>query len=74
MSDRTLVLLKPDAVRRKVAGEIIRRIEAKDLTIVAMDLRLLDEATLAQHYAEHVGKGLLDAARRLDPMVLRWGR
>ena len=47
MSDRTLVLLKPDAVRRKVAGEIIRRIEAKDLTIVAMDLRLLDEATLA---------------------------
>lgn len=46
MSDRTLVLLKPDAVRRKLTGEIIRRIEAKDLTIVAMDLRLLDEATL----------------------------
>ena len=57
MSDRTLVLLKPDAVQRKLTGEIIRRIEAKDLTIVAMDLRLLDEATLSQHYAEHVGKG-----------------
>ena len=57
MSDRTLVLLKPDAVRRKLTGQIIARIEAKDLTIVAMDLRQLDEATLSQHYAEHVGKG-----------------
>ena len=57
MSDRTLVLLKPDAVRRKLTGEIIRRVEAKDLTIVAMDLRQLDEDTLARHYAEHVGKG-----------------
>ena len=57
MSDRTLVLLKPDAVKRKLTGQIIARIEAKDLTIVAMDLRQLDEATLAKHYAEHVGKG-----------------
>jgi len=57
MSDRTLVLLKPDAVRRKLTGEIIRRIEAKEPSIVAMDLRQLDEATLEQHYAEHVGKG-----------------
>ena len=56
MSDRTLVLLKPDAVKRKLAGQIIARIEAKDLTIVAMDLRLLDSDTLARHYAEHVGK------------------
>jgi nucleoside-diphosphate kinase len=57
MSDRTLVLLKPDAVKRKLTGQIIARIEAKDLAIVAMDLRQLDEATLAKHYAEHVGKG-----------------
>ena len=57
MSDRTLVLLKPDAVRRKLAGQIISRIESKDLTIVAMDLRQLDGDTLARHYAEHVGKG-----------------
>ncbi len=57
MSDRTLVLLKPDAVQRKLTGQIIARIEAKDLTIVAMDLRQLDEATLSRHYAEHVGKG-----------------
>ena len=57
MSDRTLVLLKPDAVRRKLTGEINRRIEAKDLSVVAMDLRTLDEDTLSRHYAEHVGKG-----------------
>ncbi|MBI4936474.1 MAG: nucleoside-diphosphate kinase [Actinobacteria bacterium] len=57
MSDRTLVLLKPDAVKRKLTGQIIARIEAKDLTIVAMDLRQLDESVLSRHYAEHVGKG-----------------
>ncbi len=57
MSDRTLVLLKPDAVRRKLAGQIISRIESKDLTIVAMDLRHLDADTLARHYEDHVGKG-----------------
>jgi nucleoside-diphosphate kinase len=57
MSDRTLVLLKPDAVTRKLTGQIIARIEAKDLTIVAMDLRQLDEDVLSRHYAEHVGKG-----------------
>lgn len=57
MSDRTLVLLKPDAVERGLVGEIISRIERKNLKIVAMDLRLLDEAALARHYEEHVGKG-----------------
>jgi len=57
MSDRTLVLLKPDAVERKLVGEIVRRFEAKNLTIVAMELRQLDQATLAKHYEEHVGKG-----------------
>lgn len=57
MSDRTLVLLKPDAVERGLAGQIISRFEAKGLKVVAMDLRTLDEATLARHYEEHVGKG-----------------
>ncbi len=56
MSDRTLVLLKPDAVERKLAGEIIARIEAKHLDIVAMELRTLDGDLLARHYEEHVGK------------------
>jgi nucleoside-diphosphate kinase len=55
-ADRTLVLCKPDAVERKLTGEIIRRLEAKDLTIVALELRRLDEATAKQHYAEHEGK------------------
>jgi nucleoside-diphosphate kinase len=57
MSDRTLVLLKPDAVKRGLVGQILSRFEAKGLTIVAMDLRTLDSATLDRHYAEHVGKG-----------------
>ena len=57
MSDtRTLVLCKPDAVRRKLVGEIVRRIEAKQLTITAMQMRTLDEATAKRHYAEHDGK------------------
>ena len=57
MADRTLVLLKPDAVERGLVGEIVSRFERKDLRIVAMDLRQLDEDTLARHYEEHQGKG-----------------
>jgi len=56
MSDRTLVLLKPDAVERKLIGEIVGRFEAKSLSVAAMELRVLDEATLARHYEEHQGK------------------
>ena len=56
MSDRTLVLLKPDAVERKLVGEVVSRFEAKNLDIVAMDLRSLDAETLARHYEEHVDK------------------
>lgn len=57
MSNRTLVLLKPDAVERSLVGEILGRFEAKGLKIVAMQLRHLDTATLARHYEEHQGKG-----------------
>jgi nucleoside-diphosphate kinase len=56
MSDRTLVLLKPDTVERKLVGEVISRLEAKDLDIVAMDLRTLGADILARHYEEHAGK------------------
>ena len=57
MSQRTLVLLKPDATRRGLIGEIISRIERKaNWTVAAMDLRTLDTATLEKHYGEHVGK------------------
>ncbi len=60
MSDRTLVLLKPDAVERGLVGTIIGRFEAKGLRIVALDQRTLDKETLARHYEEHVGKGFYD--------------
>ncbi|MEW2633375.1 nucleoside-diphosphate kinase [Streptomyces sp. NPDC048389] len=57
MTQRTLVLLKPDAVRRGLVGEVIGRIERKaDWEIAALELRQLDRATLEQHYAEHVGR------------------
>jgi len=58
MSNRTLVLLKPDAVERNLVGEILSRfLEAKGLKIAAMELRTLDAAILARHYEEHQGKG-----------------
>ncbi|MEY9838714.1 nucleoside-diphosphate kinase [Streptacidiphilus sp. EB103A] len=57
MPQRTLVLLKPDATRRGLVGEIISRIERKaNWTFAAMELRTLDTATLEQHYGEHLGK------------------
>jgi nucleoside-diphosphate kinase len=57
MTQRTLVLLKPDAVRRGLIGEIIGRIERKaGWTITALELRHLDQGTLEQHYGEHVGR------------------
>ncbi len=54
MSQRTLVLLKPDAVRRGLVGEILGRFEAKGLTIETMELRTIDVELADQHYAEHV--------------------
>ena len=56
MTQRTLVLLKPDAVRRGLVGEIIRRIEAKGYGLVALDQRVATPELLAEHYAEHEGK------------------
>ena len=56
MSQRTLVLLKPDAVRRGLVGNILSRFEAKGLSIVARQMRRLDAAKAAEHYAEHVQK------------------
>jgi nucleoside-diphosphate kinase len=56
MSERTLVLIKPDAVSRGLVGEILARYERKGLAIVAMDLRTIDTALSDAHYAEHVDK------------------
>jgi nucleoside-diphosphate kinase len=56
MSNRTLVLCKPDSVERGLVGEIVGRLERKGLKIVALELRTLDADLAGQHYAEHVGK------------------
>jgi len=56
MTERTLVLLKPDAVRRGLVGELLTRFERKGLTIEAMRLRTVDDALADAHYAEHVTK------------------
>lgn len=56
MTDRTLVLCKPDAVERKLVGEIVARLERRGLTIVAMELRTIDPGLAGRHYGEHQGK------------------
>jgi len=56
VTERSLVLVKPDGVRRGLTGEVIRRIEAKGYTLVALELRTATRELLAQHYAEHEGK------------------
>ncbi len=60
MSDRTLVICKPDAVERGLVGEIVGRLERKGLKLVATDLRTIDSRTAARHYAEHEGKPFYD--------------
>jgi len=54
VTQRTLVLIKPDAVRRGLVGSVLSRFEAKGLSIVAMELRTIDAAQADAHYAEHV--------------------
>jgi len=56
LSERTLVLIKPDGVRRGLTGEVLARIERKGLRIVAMDLRTVGKDLAETHYAEHAAK------------------
>jgi nucleoside-diphosphate kinase len=56
MTQRTLVLIKPDAVRRGLVGQVLSRFEAKGLSIVAMEHRTIDAEQADAHYAEHVEK------------------
>ena len=56
MTERTLVLVKPDGVKRLLVGEILGRIERKGLTIAALELKDVSEDLARQHYAEHEGK------------------
>ena len=56
MTERTLVVLKPDTVRRGLVGDILSRLERKGLRTVAMEQRTIDVDMADRHYAEHVGK------------------
>ncbi len=71
-TQRTLVLLKPDSVRRGLTGEILRRYESKGLGIAAMDLRTIDGELADQHYVEHLGSDFYPPLREFvtsGPMV-----
>jgi nucleoside-diphosphate kinase len=54
------VIVKPDGVARGLVGEIIQRLESKQLRVVAADMRTIDRITAERHYAEHVGKPFYD--------------
>lgn len=56
MTERTLVLVKPDGVARGLVGEVLSRIEAKGFSIVALEMRTLTAAVAEEHYGEHRGK------------------
>ncbi|NKQ58903.1 nucleoside-diphosphate kinase [Amycolatopsis sp. K13G38] len=56
MSERTLVLVKPDGVKRGLVGEVISRIERKGLTLAALELRNVPRSVAEEHYAEHKDK------------------
>jgi nucleoside-diphosphate kinase len=58
--DRTLVICKPDAVERGLAGQIVARLEAKGLRLAAAELRTIDAETAGKHYGEHEGKPFYD--------------
>ena len=62
--ERTLVLIKPDALQRGLAGEILSRLERRGLKIVALRLMRVDESLARRHYAEHEGKPFLDSLVR----------
>ena len=56
MTERTLVLIKPDAVRRGLVGRVVERFESKGLSIVTMTVRTMDATLADRHYADHVDK------------------
>jgi len=60
MSERTLVLVKPDGVRRGLTGQILDRIERKGYRIVALEQRTLEVSVAQEHYGEHAGKPFFD--------------
>jgi nucleoside-diphosphate kinase len=61
VTERTLVLVKPDGVARNLVGECLARIERKGLRLVALELRTVDRELASQHYAEHDGKPFFES-------------
>jgi nucleoside-diphosphate kinase len=61
VSERTLVLIKPDGVSRGLVGEVISRIERKGLTLAALELRNVERSVAEQHYAEHATKPFFES-------------
>ncbi len=56
MSERTLVLIKPDGVERGLVGEVLARIERKGFALVALEMRTLEREIAEEHYGEHKDK------------------
>ena len=63
-TERTLVLVKPDGVQRRLVAEVVGRFERRGLHLVAMRMLLMDRALAERHYAEHVGKPFFDGLVR----------
>jgi len=59
-ADRTLVICKPDAIERRLVGEIVSRLERKGLRIAAMRMETITKETAGEHYGEHQGKPFYD--------------
>ena len=61
VTERTLVLIKPDGVKRRLIGEVVSRIERKGLSIAALEMRNVGDELARKHYAEHDGKPFFDS-------------
>ena len=74
--ERTLVLVKPDGVQRRLVGEVITRIERRGLHLLALKLMRIDRALAERHYAEHVGKpffvGLVEFITSAPVVAMVW--
>lgn len=71
--ERTLIILKPDAIQRGLAGAIIRRFETKGLKIVGLKMARIDKALAEQHYGVHKGKDFYEPLIRFitaSPVVM----